>query len=83
MSIQQELHNFSEDVLLLGLKYILYFLVFYISFSNIRILIVIFHNWGNRLNLKIGFTGVKVEVVVLPTRKTNSDPAKDEKKDEI
>ena len=84
MSIQQELQHFSEDVLLLGLKYILYFRVFYISFSNKLILIVIFNNWGNRLNFQIGFTGVKVEVVVLPTRKTNSDPesSKDEKKDE-
>jgi hypothetical protein len=54
MSIQQELQHFSEDVLLLGLKYILYFLVFYISFSNIIILIVILNNWGNRLNFQIG-----------------------------
>lgn len=58
----------TENGLLVGLKYILSFLVFYISFSNFLLLLALRNNWGRPVNLKIGMRGAEIEVAQPPKR---------------
>ena len=62
-----EFWNVNELVLLCGLKWVLLFLVFYLSFCNVLVLLVIFNNWGTPMEFKIGMRGVEIKVAHRPS----------------
>jgi hypothetical protein len=56
----------TESGLLVGLRCVISFLIFYISFSNFLLLLALYNNWGRPINLKIGMRGAEIEVAQPP-----------------
>ena len=66
----------EPEILLLIVKWAIYFLSFYLTSANVLILLVLINNWGKPMNFSIGIFGVKVEIAHHPASsgESPSDP---------
>ena len=50
----------TDDLEIVAIRLILLFLAFYVTSSNLLILLIIINNWGKPMNFQIGMYGVKI-----------------------